>query len=315
MKILFTGASAFTGYWFVKQLAESGHEVIALFRRPAAEYTDVRAKRVAALAELCKPVYGVSFGTEGFIRLVQQGGFEILAHHAADVTDYKSPDFKAVDALAANTQNIAPVLNAFATAGGRAVVLTGSVFENDEGAGSEGLPAFSPYGLSKALTAQMFRFYAAQAKLALGKFVIPNPFGPFEEPRFTAYLMKNWFAGKIPSVQTPAHVRDNIHVSLLARAYSKFVESMASSPTFVRLNPSGYIESQGAFALRFANEMRSRLSLECGVELKTQTTFTEPRIRVNTDPADAMFSDWSESPAWDQLAAYYVRLFGNAAGA
>ena len=35
MKILFTGASSFTGYWFVKELAERGHEVTALLRRPA----------------------------------------------------------------------------------------------------------------------------------------------------------------------------------------------------------------------------------------------------------------------------------------
>ena len=33
MKILFTGASSFTGYWFAKQLASAGHEVFALFRR------------------------------------------------------------------------------------------------------------------------------------------------------------------------------------------------------------------------------------------------------------------------------------------
>ena len=32
MKILFTGASSFTGYWFVKTLAEAGHEVICPLR-------------------------------------------------------------------------------------------------------------------------------------------------------------------------------------------------------------------------------------------------------------------------------------------
>ena len=38
-------------------------------------------------------------------------------------------------------------------------MLSGSVFEGGEGSGSQGLPDFSPYGLSKALTAQMFRYY------------------------------------------------------------------------------------------------------------------------------------------------------------
>ena len=111
--------------------------------------------------------------------------------------------------------------------------MTGSVFEGGEGAGSQGLPDFSPYGLSKALTAQVFRYYCARAGMGLGKFVIPNPFGPYEEPRFTAYLMKNWLAGATPACSSPAYVRDNIHVSLLAKVYARFAEEFPAS----RLHP------------------------------------------------------------------------------
>jgi UDP-glucose 4-epimerase len=53
--------------------------------------------------------------------------------------------------------------------------------------------------------------------------VIPNPFGLYEEPHFTAYLMTTWLASETPRVQTPRYVRDNIHVSLLAKAYAAFV--------------------------------------------------------------------------------------------
>ena len=36
MKILFTGGSSFTGYWFVRELAAAGHDVTAVFRgKPA----------------------------------------------------------------------------------------------------------------------------------------------------------------------------------------------------------------------------------------------------------------------------------------
>lgn len=310
MKILFTGGSSFTGYWFVRELAAAGHDVTATFRQPASQYTDVRRQRVDALLKCCQPIFGASFGTSEFVELLKTERFDVLCHHAADVTNYKSPDFDAVAALAANTRNIANVLNAFHATGARRIVLTGSVFENDEGAGSENLPAFSPYGLSKALTAQSFRYYAGVAQIGLGKFVIPNPFGPFEEPRFTAYLVKNWFAGKTPSVQTPAYVRDNIHVALLARVYVRFVEQRPQSG-FARLNPSGYVESQGAFALRFAREMRSRLGIPCEVELKVQTDFAEPRIRINTEPAEAIVPDWNERDAWDAVAEYYRRAFAN----
>jgi nucleoside-diphosphate-sugar epimerase len=182
--------------------------------------------------------------------------------------------------------------------------LTGSVFEGGEGAGSQGLPDFSPYGLSKALTAQVFRFYCARAEVGLGKFIIPNPFGPYEGPRFTSYLMKNWLAGTTPVCSSPSYVRDNIHVSLLAKVYSRFAEQLPATG-FTRINPSGYAESQGSFTLRMAREMHPRLQLPCPVELTKQVDFPEPRVRINTDPADADALGWDESAAWDELARYY----------
>lgn len=310
MRILFTGASSFTGCWFVRELAALGHEVTATFRRPSGEYSDVRGRRVAEVSKLSRSVPGVSFGSPEFIELAGSGRFDLLCHHAADVTDYKSADFNTVAAVAANTLNIRQVLGALQKSGGRGIVLTGSVFENDEGAGSEGLAAFSPYGLSKSLTYQMFRHYARAAGLPLGKFVIPNPFGPLEEPRFTAYLVKNWFAGKTPSVETPAYVRDNIHVSLLAKAYAQFASRVAGAPHGMKLNPSGYVESQGAFALRFARQMEPRLGVACNVELKNQTQFAEPKVRINTDLLDAAALGWDQTAAWDDLGRYYRETYG-----
>lgn len=313
MRIVFTGASSFTGYWFVKELAAAGHEVVATFRKGASEYCDVRRRRVAELETLCRPVYGAVFGTPEFLELIRSGRFDLLCHHAADVTNYKSADFNANEALAANTRNLSAVLTTLKQSGGRGVVLTGSVFENDEGAGSEALPAFSPYGLSKALTFQAFRYYTRAVGLPLGKFVIPNPFGPLEEPRFTAYLVKNWLTGKTPGIETPAYVRDNIHVSLLAKAYAQFASRVPGAAHALKLNPSGYVESQGAFALRFAREMKPRLSVACEVELKNQTQFAEPRVRINTDVLDPTALGWNEAAAWDELAAYYREAFAGGA--
>ena len=78
------------------------------------------------------------------------------------------------------------------------------VFEGGEGAGSQGLPDASPYGLSKAHTSRTFQYYCARSEIGLGKFVIPNPFGPLEEARFTTYLARTWLAGKPACVATPA---------------------------------------------------------------------------------------------------------------
>jgi UDP-glucose 4-epimerase len=309
MRILFTGASSFTGYWFVRELAAAGHEVVMTFRGRPERYEGVRRSRVEQVIALGQAQFDCSFGDPQFMELVdRQGGWDLLCHHAADVTNYRSPDFDVTAAVANNTHNLRQVLSSLTAKGCRRVLLTGSVFEGGEGAGSEGLPAFSPYGLSKELTARVFMHYASVAGMRLGKFVIPNPFGPYEEPRFTAYLVRSWYESKVPAVNTPAYVRDNIHVSLLARAYADFAGSLPTAPGFQKLNPSGYAESQGVFAERFASEMGRRLPVTCRVELREQTEFNEPRIRINTDPVDADRLGWDEARAWDEIADYYRSL-------
>ena len=316
MKILFTGVSSFTGFWFVRKLSEAGHEVVATCTRGSFEdYLDasVRAQRMQWLADQdwanLRFLYGCRFGDETFVSLIEDGSFDVLAHHGAEVTDYKSPDFDVARAVANNTHNLLGVLNACKSSGCSRIVLTGSVFEGGEGAGSDGLPHFSPYGLSKSLTAEMFKYYCGEAGLRLGKFVIPNPFGPYEEPRFTAYLMRTWAAGETASVKTPDYVRDNIHVSLLACAYVRFIESLSDTPGFRQTNPSNYVETQGAFAQRFAVAMRERLALPCELALSKQTVFSEPRTRLNNDIPETHALNFYEDSAWDELAEYYRAMY------
>lgn len=307
MRILFTGASSFTGHWFIRELSAAGHDVTATFRREPGEYPDeLRRRRTTLALDLCRPVFGVSFGDDAFLALVAGGRWDLLAHHAADVTNYKSAEFDVVTALQANTQNLRRVLGALAGAGCGKVLLTGSVFEAGEGAGSEGLPAFSPYGLSKGLTYEMFRYYCRIEGVHLGKFVIANPFGPLEEPRYTSYLAKTWLAGGTPRCATPAYVRDNIHVSLLAKAYTSFAGSLPAGAGVSRLNPSGYAETQCAFTRRFADEMRDRLQVPCDVVMAEQKEFPEPRVRINTDVLDGASMGWDEARAWDDLARHYL---------
>ena len=307
MKILFTGGSSFTGYWFVKELAAAGHDVVAVFRRQLDEYPDdLRRTRVSRLAGVCRPAFGIAFGDDRFVNLIKEEDWDLFCHHGAEVANYKSPDFDVLAAVANNTRQLPTVLEALHNRGCRKMILTGSVFENDEGTGAKELHAFSPYALSKGFTWQLFRYHAQLQQMTLGKFVIPNPFGPYEEPRFTYYLMKCWFAGAMAVVNTPDYVRDNIHVSLLAGVYTHFAATLADGIT--RISPSGYVESQGSFTARLANAMRQRLGLKCEFELKQQIEFIEPCNRANTDRVDTEALNWSETAAWDALADYYVQL-------
>ena len=309
MKILFTGASSFTGYWFVKTLAAAGHEIICPLRGAPENYDGVRKLRVEKLQPLCRLAPHTPFGSEKFFELIRSGGqWDFLCHHATESANYKSPDFDVFAALQSNALNLRVVLAALKNVGLRGTILTGSVLENDEGRGDEPLRAFSGYGLSKGLTWQAFRFYCGEAQIPLGKFVIPNSIGPLEEPRFTAYLMKTWRDGRAAGVKTPDYLRDNIHVDLLAAAYENFFNKVTAMKSgAVKINPSEYVETQGEFAQRVAREVQKRLGWKCELELSPQSDFSEPRRRVNTDPVALLFPNWSESKAWDGFAEFYAR--------
>ena len=244
MKVLLTGASSFTGYWFAHELSGAGRQVVAPLRAALQDYRDgTRAERVRRLSAVAEVVEAAPFGSDRFLDLANRGGFDVLCHHAAKVGDYRSPEFDIAGALAENTANLRTVLQLLKRGGLSGVVLTGSVFEQDEGAGEAPLVAFSAYGLSKGLTAAVVSHRCREHGLRFGKFVIPNPFGPLEEPRFCAYLVRTWKKGERARVNTPNYIRDNIHVSLLARAYAKFVGETASGVGRGKLNPSGYVET------------------------------------------------------------------------
>jgi UDP-glucose 4-epimerase len=306
MRILLTGASSFTGFWFARALGEAGHEVIAPLLQAQSDYDGIRAHRVAKLAAIAEIVWSAPFGEARFLELVSQP-FDLLCHHAARVADYRSPDFDVPRALAENTRNISVVLKALRERGLKGVVLTGSVFEAGEGDGNPPLRAVSPYGVSKEITAALVRYWCQTLALPMGKFVIPNPFGPYEEPRFCSYLVNTWRRGEVAEVRTPLYVRDNIHVDLLAQTYRMFAETVAAavdSEQLFRLNPSGYTETQGAFTQRFAAAIGPRLRLAAQVRLLPQQDFSEPMKRINTQSA-AQMVPWNETAAWDNLAGYY----------
>jgi len=306
MNILLTGASSFTGYWFARVLAERGHTVYATFRGSAQNYDGMRRRRIDALPESVVRLWNAPSDSEELLNATARvARWDRLCLHGAHVTGYREPGFDFAQALKNNTDGLPRLLQHLAERGLQRVVATGSVFEANEGAGEEPLRGFSPYGLSKSLTWLAQEFWAQTLGLHMGKFVISNPFGPLEEPRFTAYLMKTWFAGKQAEVRTPLYIRDNIHVSRLACHYADFAESLDGRAGTSRCAPMGYVESQGAFTLRFAGAMRERLGLECAVSVAEQKDFSEPMMRVNTQALPLPAEQWNEPTAWDELAKYY----------
>ncbi len=307
-RILLTGASSFTGLWIAEALAAAGHEVVAPLTRQADGYPGLRGERVARLSASAARVFEAPLDSDRFRDLARTGGFDLFAHHGADIPGYRSPDYDVAAGVARNLAGAGPAVRAAADGGCRVLISTATVFEPGEGGEGPDAPAVSPYGLSKGLTGQALAGFAEEAGLSFGRFVIANPFGVLEEGRMGWSLFQAWFRGEPGRVLTPAYVRDNQPVPHLADAYVRLAGRLLESDRPVKLDahPSGLVGTQGDFAKRLAAEAGPRLGLTCDLVLNNQVDFPEPRVRVNDEPC--LPSGWRGEAFFDAYTDYYARL-------
>ena len=112
--------------------------------------------------------------------------------------------------------------------------------------------------------------------------------------------MRQWNAGQVAEVRTPAYVRDDVHVDLLASAYAAFVDRVAASPGF--RGPTRRLWKRERLRRAFRRGSGQRTALASAYRPQ-QTDFSEPLVRINTErvPIPA----WNEAAAWDAIARYY----------
>jgi nucleoside-diphosphate-sugar epimerase len=321
MKILFTGASSFTGMYFVRELLKAGHEVHCTFTgENFLKYNTKEQLRISTFSQLTKNRFSSPFGSQFFFEEFKEP-IDVLCLHGAkgQSAGHDSDKFDVMGAVESNTHKASAVMHAAKIAGVKKVVLTGTYFERWNGmlfSNNSCNPAKNEYALSKTITSDIIRFYCEKNNIRFTKFIVPNPFGPYENKRFTTDAAMAWLDAKHITVLNPNPARDNIHVELLAACYAKFV----SDNDKICLAPRGYVDSQGGFALRFAREMRKRWHIPCPVDLadgpveqdyRANVTYAEEYIKQEVTPS-MMPGDvtpaWDEEKAWDRLAKYYVGL-------
>lgn len=303
--VLLTGASSFTGMWIAEALAAAGFEVVAPLQRGRGEYDAEKLARIRRVEAASEVVYACPFGSDAFLDLVTaRGDVAALAHHAADVTGYRDPGFDAAAAFGRNLAGAPAALTRLTEQGARVALVTGTVFEAGEGGDPAEPLAVTPYGLSKTLTNIALQHHASWAGLTFGRFVIPSPYGAFEQQRsFPAYLFRSWFAGETPMVRTPLYLRDHLPAPRLAAAYAAHLTALLADPATPPVHrPSGWIATQGAFAEKLGAEAAPRLGRACPMAFADQTEFAEPLRRVNSDPAPQL----DEAAFWDQYVEWYA---------
>lgn len=306
-RVLLTGGSSFSGLWIAEALAAEGWRVVAPLRRREEDYEGLRLARVQRLKAVAETCFEVDFATPAVDDVVQRcGPFDLFAHHGADIPNYRDPAYEVGQGVARNTERMRHLFGLLKAGGAKAVIATGTTFEADDRLAPPDDLAVSAYGLSKTLTNQALRHFAHWEGLAFARFVVAAPFGPWEEGRFVWSLFQAWLSGRPAEVRTPAYVRDNQPVDLLAQAYARLADTIMQRGGDRTCRPSGFVGEQGAFARKVAAEAEARLGRPCPVVEAVQADFPEPRVRVNDEPM--INCDWDERAFWDAYVGYYLRV-------
>ncbi len=306
MRVLLTGISSFTGAWFARALAAAGAEVLAVPRRDPSLWERERRARLALLPPTVRLLPPASFGTARFLEHLRRfAPLDLLALHGAEARDHRSPDFDVEAAVAANTRNLEAVLEAAANVGVRAVLVTGSLFEAGEGTGEEPLRAFNAYGLSKTRTWQRIAAATQRAGLAVGKFVVGHPTGPFDKPGLVRTFTEAWLRGGTPRLRRPQLVRDLQPVDRLAAAYAAFAFDLAGRRGGIhRLVPRGWAGSLEELMERLAAGLRPHLRRPCRFTVADPPEQAdEPLCRIGLHPLHLLVPEWDEEAFFAGWAA------------
>lgn len=285
-KVLITGVTSFTGAHIARAFGDAGWSVTATLTQNEAAYADPLFAKRREYSRVRDWRPEAPLGTENFLKILAEGGFEVWINHGASIKGYRQADFDYLSSLQGSTHNLEKILETFKAQGGRQVIHTGSVYEADEGQQPYGAAlssaAVSIYGLSKKLVWELLRFRCEQMGLALTKIVIPNPVGPLENSdRMFPLFARMWREGKVPEMRTPQFIRDNVPAYWLGSRYREVAEADTVLGTHV-LRPSAFRMSNEEFLTRFLAELSAYRKDVGQVKINAQA-YPEPLSRVNPE--------------------------------
>lgn len=307
--VLLTGASSFTGFWFAKELKLKGFNVFCPLPRSENDYNGIKAKRIDNIKRDVTFVFNSPLGENKFNDLLEKP-FDILCLHGAHVQNYESPKFELLNSLNRNLNEIEYILKKSFLNGCKTVLWTSSIFEdvldnNDENIDYYKVP-WLKYALSKKTSYTIVKHLALSMGLKFIRFVIPNPFGPFEDKKLCFHLTKSLVEGNDFIVKTPDYVRDMIHIENLAEIYVKQI-SQSSEKSFKECRPSEYRMKIFDFAKLLTLKYNRFHNTEHEIGKIKQEIFNEPLELLNSEFNSASRKSKDNDDLWRNYFGYYSK--------
>lgn len=308
--VLLTGASSFTGFWFAKELKLKGFNVFCPLPRSENDYNGIKAKRIDNIKRDVTFIFNSPLGENKFNDLLEKP-FDILCLHGAHVQNYESPKFELLNSLNCNLNEIEFILKKSFFNGCKTVLWTSSIFEdvldnNDENTDYYKVP-WLKYALSKKTSYTIVKHLSISMGFNFVRFVIPNPFGPFEDQKLCFHLTKSLMQGSDFIVKTPDYLRDMIHIENLAEIYVKQILHSRELSIFKECRPSEYRMKIFDFAKLLTSKYNQFYNAEYEIEKMKQEIFNEPIELLNGEFNSVSGKSKDNDNLWYNYFEYYFK--------
>ena len=305
-RILLTGCSSFTGYWFARELINLGFELCCPLPHEYDEYLGVKKQRLDFIRDKATLVFKCPFGTNGFIELCKNHYYG-MGFHGFYMENYNNRNYKISSSLSQNLKNIETILEILQENRTR-IIYSSSIFEDainieDDNNESTSIDWYN-YAFSKKVTFLALRSLCEQYGLTCQRFVITNPFGPYEDTKFCFHLMNSILKKNDFLIKTPFYTRDMIQVDLLAKLYANAFLDL-NGENLVEFRPSQYSMKIFEFAELFISEISKYCGYKISIIKGNQKTFNEPEILINDINYGKYNCFYETKEFWNDYFYYY----------
>lgn len=281
MKILFLGATSFTGFHFVKELSKNQNfKIYCTLTKNFQNYYGLRKSRAEILKKK-KNIYFLEkthFGNKNFLRIIKQINFDIMCLHHANTKFYNNDNkFNKKKSIASNTKNINKIFMMLNK--DTKIIISNTIYQKNK---TKKYSSITKYGKSKEETYQIYKTFCKKYKLKYKSIFIPNPWGILEEKRMLFNVFYCWLNQKTFVMRYPNFVRDNIHIDKLKNIYLNILKSQSTKKEFF---PSGYCCSNKEFVLAMKKKFERFFQIKCSVKFIKNSSYNLPLSRINSKKA------------------------------
>ena len=277
MKILFLGASSFTGYHFVKQISKNKTvKIFCTLTQHIHNYKYIRKERINLLKKIrnVKILSNITFGSRLFIELIKKEKFDILCFHYSHTKNYNDDKkFNLKKAKKKNLKNIKLVFNNINN--NQKIIISNTIFQQIN---KKKYAPVNKYGISKTYNYEIFKKFCLLKKIKYKSIFIPNPWGILEERKLNYHLIKKWFNNEVPVINYPKYIRDNIFITKLSYEYYKIIFSKSKKRDYF---PSGYCSTNKVFIEALKNEFIKKFRINAKVKYIYNQIHAQPIKRIN----------------------------------